>query len=642
MTRIGRQESTEMLIAGLAAVVAMAMAMAPALACGVAKPTQGSLPDGGGDVSAAVPQQLLILHTNDLHSHLMGHSPEVDYTPATVNDDLTVGGVARLATAIGAAKTAAVASATPILLLDAGDFMMGTLFELLAKQATPELKLMQTLGYDATTIGNHELDWTPAGLAAILQAAATANVHVPIVASNLSFSATDPADDALKALADAGAIQSKLVKTVGTLKVGFFGLLGADAVQVTPQAAPLSFEGIKTAAARMVTELRETDKVDLVIALSHSGIFADGTGEDADLAAAVAGIDVIISGHTHDKLTAPKIVTNTNSGGKTIIVTAGAYGENLGELRLSVTPAAVAGGSPTVVVNGYTLLAIDDKIAGDTTTQAAVDAYIGGVNQALATSSTLTYKQVVAETGADLALPAYAEAPVGNLVTDAYRAVVGALQPSDPPVIAVEGNGQLRSPIVKGKTGAVWAADLFRVTPIGIGPNMVPGFPLVTFYLNAADIRAGLELGAAGPSVPDQYFLQVSGLKAEYDMSKQIFGRVSSLTLVTAGGDVALDPTNLTTCYKVVTTNYVAGLLGVVKTFTGNLLQVTAKDSDCLTPVDPTTRYVDADPTTATVDELKQWQAVLKYVSGLPDTDGDQIPNIPATYTAAQGRIVTR
>ena len=124
---------------------------------------------------------------------------------------------------------------------------------------------------------------------------------------------------------------------MGGLKVGFFGLMGANAVQVTPQVAPLSFDPIDVAAERMVKELRETDKVDLVIALSHSGIDHNGQGEDAVLAAKVPGIDVIISGHTHDTLAAPARVGNT------IIVTAGAYTAYLGELALTVTPSGDAG-----------------------------------------------------------------------------------------------------------------------------------------------------------------------------------------------------------------------------------------------------------------------------------------------------------
>jgi 5'-nucleotidase len=542
--------------------------------------------------------------------------------------------MARLATAIGTAKASAMAAATPVLLLDAGDFMMGTPFEFLATTASPELAMMHALGYDATTIGNHELDWTPHGLAGILSAAVTNNAAVPVLSSNMNFSATDPADDELAALAGAGVIQPKLVKMVGGLKAGFFGLIGANAVQVTPQAAPLTFDPIAVAAARMVKELRETDQVDLVIALSHSGIDHTGQGEDAALAAQVPGIDVIISGHTHETLAQPAQV------GSTLIVTAGAYTAYLGELALTVTPSGTPGAPPvSVTVDSYTLLNIDDMIPGDPTTQAGVDQYIAGLDTALAPEG-LAYKAVVATTPADLPLPARGEAPVGNLVTDAYLGITRAVQQTEPPVIAVDANGALRAPIIAGKTGKVWFADLFRVTPLGIGPDQIPGYSLVTFYLNARDIRNGLELGGAPEVVPNDFFLQISGLKVAYDMTKPLFGRVASLALAPSGGaEQPLDLNDTTTCYKVVTTNYVAGLLGAVQVLTDNLLEVTAKDSDCLTPVDPTLRFVDADPTTAAVEELKHWQAVLKYVSKLPDVDGDGIPDIPAAYAAPQGRI---
>src|SRR5262249_9503615 len=143
-------------------------------------------------------------------------------------------------------------------------------------------------------------------------------------------------------------------------------------VSVTPTAAPLTFEDIATAAARVVKDLRDNDKVDVVIALSHSGINSSGVGEDQVLATKVPDIDVIVSGHTHDVLTAPVKV------GKTLIVTAGAYGEHLGQLELSATP-----GTPGVSLDKYTLVDIDDKTMGNATTQAGIDAYIAGLDTAL-------------------------------------------------------------------------------------------------------------------------------------------------------------------------------------------------------------------------------------------------------------------
>ena len=572
-------------------------------------------------------QSLVILHTNDIHSHLNGHSPEADYTPETTGDDATVGGLARLATAVADARRSAAAKGQPVLLLDAGDFMMGSLFELLGTTAAGELHVMQMLGYDATTIGNHELDWGPAGLAAILKAAASVGANVPIVASNMNFADGDAGDDALSQIAASGAIQHKLIKTVGNIKVGIFGLLGQDAADVTPQKAPLTFDAIAPAATAMVAELRNVDKVDLVIVLSHSGIDSNGAGEDAALAAAVPGIDVIVSGHSHAKLAAPVRI------GQTVIVTAGAYGENLGELRLTVTKASTPGDPATVAVDGYDLVPIDDHLAGDSFIQDVIGGLVLGVDTALAPAN-LRYAEVVAQTAVDIPFPSLAEAPIGNLVTDAYRAVSASLQPTDPPVIAIEGNGQIRADIVKGQTGQIWLADLFQVVPTGIGPDAQPGYGLVTFYLNAKDIASGFELDAAPEFIGNDFFLQVSGLGVGIDSSRPAFARVTDLSLVTPTGTVTLDPADTATCYKVVTTNFVAGLLGAVSAKTGGMLQVVAKDADCATPFDPTIRFVDADPTTDGVQELKNWQALLGYVSGLGD--------VPAAYGAPQGRIVAR
>src|SRR4051812_7093216 len=381
---------------GLALGIAFGLATA---GCGSDEPA--APPSGGSGTT----QKVLILHTNDLHSYLNGFAPEQDYTPLTKGNDATRGGVSRLAAAIASERASAASAHEPVLLLDAGDFMMGTLFELLGTTQAPELTFLQDLGYDATTLGNHEFDWTSAGLAAILSAAGAKGGKGPIVASNLQFSADDAGDDALEAVASAGMIQPKLVKTVGKLKVGFFGLLGSDAATVTPQAAPVTFEAIADAANRMVTELRETDHVDLVVALSHSGIHADGTGEDAKLAMDAPGIDLIVSGHTHDSLSQPAQV------GSTWIVTAGSYGRFLGELSLSVTPATKAGETATLSIDDYTLRDINDSVAGDAATQTKVDAYVDGIDVALAGAG-LASRDVVATTETDLPLPTYAEAPI--------------------------------------------------------------------------------------------------------------------------------------------------------------------------------------------------------------------------------------
>jgi len=118
-------------------------------------------------IGAADGKMLTIVHSNDLHSHLLGFSPNIDYTPAETGDDKTVGGWARLATVIRDVKQN---RTNPVLVVDSGDFLMGSLFHMLSREEAFELRLMKVMGYDVITLGNHEFDLKPAGLARILTA----------------------------------------------------------------------------------------------------------------------------------------------------------------------------------------------------------------------------------------------------------------------------------------------------------------------------------------------------------------------------------------------------------------------------------------------------------------------------------------
>ena len=105
-----------------------------------------------------------ILHTNDMHSSLVGMGPASDYTPFGLGDDNTRGGFARLAGLIAKRKEARTGQG-PVLVLDAGDYSMGTAFGAATRETGGELQLMFQMGYDATTFGNHDFDLGPEGLA---------------------------------------------------------------------------------------------------------------------------------------------------------------------------------------------------------------------------------------------------------------------------------------------------------------------------------------------------------------------------------------------------------------------------------------------------------------------------------------------
>jgi 5'-nucleotidase/UDP-sugar diphosphatase len=169
-----------------------------------------------------------ILHTNDLHSNLIGMAPASDYSPFTLNDDGTRGGFARLATLIEQRK-AARAGQGPVLILDGGDYSMGTAFGAAIRETGGELQLLSRMGCDATTFGNHDFDLGPDGTAQAIAVAAKAG-HVPaVVVSNTDFSGDDPSFAGLQRLAKDGVVRRYFVLERGGIRFGLFGLLGKEA-----------------------------------------------------------------------------------------------------------------------------------------------------------------------------------------------------------------------------------------------------------------------------------------------------------------------------------------------------------------------------------------------------------------------------
>ena len=243
-----------------------------------------------GALSAALDgkRTFTILHTNDMHSAFIGMGPAADYSPFTLNDDTTRGGYARMGALIAKRKEARKGQG-PVLVLDAGDYSMGTAFAAASREIGGELQLMSRMGYDATTFGNHETDLGPDGLGKAISVAARAG-HVPaVLASNSDFSKDDATLTDLQRLAKEGVIRRHLVIERGGIRFGLFGVLGKEAQIYTSGGAVTFADPIETAK-EMVKVLRETEKVDVVIALSHGGVTKgkDGRyteGEDVEPAA---------------------------------------------------------------------------------------------------------------------------------------------------------------------------------------------------------------------------------------------------------------------------------------------------------------------------------------------------------------------
>ncbi len=586
---------------------------------------------------------LTLIHTNDMHSHLLGLPSNLEYSPLKTGDDPTVGGWARIASLIQSEKAK---RSNPSLVLDAGDFLMGSLFHLISREEAVELRLMKEMGYDVITLGNHEFDLMPSGLARIITTAQQRGGLPEIVFSNAIFHPDSPEDDAFEDLFKKGWIKPFLVKEVQGIRIGLFGILGKDAAEVSPFARPLKFKNPIETAREMVKHLRENERANLVICLSHSGLNEKKSrSEDELLAKEVSGIDVIVSGHTHTKLVKPLVVNHT------IIVQAYAHGRNVGILDLTYK-------NGQVKLKDYALIDVDDRIPGDETLQKKIESYIRIIDRTILKNLGLSFYQRIAKTDFDLKLMPE-ESNLGNLIADSIRWAINRVDydrkdPSTKVVVALESNGVIRDDLLKGKTGDVAVCDLFRTVPLGFSRgDESMGYPLITCYLYGHEIKKILEVVTSiRPIKGNKFFLQVSGVKFKYNPNRMLFDRVTEVAIGSEEeGYLPLDYSESNkTLYRVAANLYNATFLNFVGRFTYRLLEIVPKDRnghpivsgkpggnpfDLLLPL-----RVDADKEKPGIQELKQWIALMDYVRSFPDRDGDGIPEIPEKYKARLGRIV--
>ncbi|HJN75899.1 MAG TPA: bifunctional UDP-sugar hydrolase/5'-nucleotidase [Myxococcota bacterium] len=555
-----------------------------------------------GSVLAA--ERVTILHTNDWQSRLLG-TPNQTYSPETVGDDDSLGGVARIAT-LATERRAAIDG--PVLLVDAGDITMGSLFHLVSRETGGELELMAMLDYTAVTLGNHDFDFRPQGLADMIGAAGAVP---PIVASNLVLDPNHPGDDGLEALVEQGVLVDRLIVEEEGLVVGFIGLLGKDATEVMGQAEPVTSADQVETTTRLARVLRE-EGADLVVVLSHSGIELqeDGTwgDEDVELLRAVPGVDVLVSGHSHTALETVVMVDGRP------LVAAGANTQFLGELSLERS------GDSWVVLD-YELHSIDDQILGDPEVTAKVEELQEAVSERLAPAR---FDDLVAEVDHPLG-KAEDEHELANIVTDAYRLATGA-------DLGMTGNGTIRAELAPGP---LQRSDLFLVDPLGIGSlDDSPGYALVVAWFTGDDIQDVLDfLLIAHLTKGSSYVPRISGAEIFVNPRRIPLDQIDEV--VFADGST-LDDEEL---YGVAMTSYVATFMPLVADMTKGLLAPQMRGADGA-PVDVAELY-DNDPTTPDIQELKAWRALADHVATIPDLDADGLPDLPPRGVASN-RFVER
>jgi 5'-nucleotidase/UDP-sugar diphosphatase len=457
-----------------------------------------------------------ILHLNDTHSNLAPIGPRDSSLIGSL------GGIARAATLIGMERMAD----PKALLLHAGDFSVGDLFYNKYFGAV-ELQILATLGCNAITLGNHEFDLTPSTLLAVLDNAFS-GAGFPVLCANINLE--DPAVQPLKRY-----VTPYTIRQVGNVKVGIFGLTTPE-TNLISQPAPAVIDTPFLPAAAMVDTLM-TEGCNVIVCLSHLGFSLDKM-----IAETIPGINVIVGGHDHFAFEEARPVQNP-SGDTTWIVQANAFYLDLGKVRLTVSAGKVR-------LLDYMLIPITEAIPEEPSVKASVDWMIGDIESVYGpvyTAKIADVNSFFKEVADSLTSGGPHDTPIGNLVTDAFRATTGTQ-------IAMEVGGSTAEPLYPGP---IVAADAFRV--VGYGYNTVNGlgYRLVTFEIAGAALYAGLEFGLSNIEQDDEFLVQVSGMKYSYRPTLPAFARVTS---VEVGGA----PLDLQAMYTVTANEFVPMFLNLL------------------------------------------------------------------------------
>ena len=458
---------------------------------------------------AAAEYKLTILHTNDFHARF---EPISKYDSGCREGDNAegkcFGGSARLVTALEDARE----RADNAILVDGGDQFQGSLFYTYYKGKVAA-EMMNKLGYDGMTVGNHEFDDGPEVLRGFMDA-----VEFPVLMSNADVSA-EPA------LAD--VLQKSTVIERGGEKIGLIGLTPEDTHDLASPGANISFSDPVAAVQAEVDRLTEMG-VNKIIVLSHSGYKVDQI-----VAAETTGVDVIVGGHSNTYLSNtsedavgpyPTMVTDV------ALVQAYAYGKFLGELTVTFDEAGTvtkAAGEPLIM---------DGNVAEDSDTLAR----IAELAQPLDEIRNKVVAEAASAVEGDRTICRIQECEMGNLVADAMLDRV-----KDQGVtIAIANSGGIRASL---EPGAVTMGEVLTVLPF---QNT-----LSTFEITGADLVAALENGVSQVEEVKGRFPQVAGLKFSWDGTVAANeGRVQEVQVASDAGFVPLDPAKT---YRVVTNDYV-------------------------------------------------------------------------------------
>ena len=567
-------------------------------------------------------KELDIVFTHDLHSHLDSFYLEEN------GEEKEVGGFAGIMTYLKKKRV----ESENMLYVDGGDFSMGTLYQTVYESQASELRMLGFLGADVTTFGNHEFDYRTGGLSNMLTTAINSGDKLPaLVLCNVDWEATLKGKNAengelLQDVFQKYGIKPYVVLQKGEVKIAVIGVFGKDALACAPTCA-LSFKEPIEAVKETVQEIQSKEEVDMIVCVSHSGTWEDESkSEDELLAKAIPELDLIISGHTHSILEKPII------HGNTVIASSGEYGARVGSLKM------VQKEDERWELRDYELILIDDTYPADKDTKEKIATLGENIDSEYLAQFGYSKNQVLTHnpwqfTKINGLGSVLKEETLGNLLADSYLYVVNTniKEGETPAVVAVVPNGCIRDTFHKDKD--VTVSDAFQTLSLGIGPDGVPGYPLVSIYLTGEELKTLAEVDASVSPMMITAQLYTSGMTYTLNPNRLILNRVTDVDLQDMTGKTQdLQDDKL---YRVVADLYSGQMLGAVSGQSFGILSVTPKDAEGNEiPVERLEDYI----VYRNEQELKAWVCVADYLDSFEKINGKSV--IPEYYSTTHNRKI--
>lgn len=563
-----------------------------------------------------------VVFTHDLHSHLESFYQEED------GEEKSVGGFARMMTYLKKQRS----EKGELLFVDGGDFSMGTLYQTVYETQAAELRMLGYLGADVTTLGNHEFDYRSRGLANMLTAAKDSGEEIPpLVLCNVDWEATlqgekkEEGELLWQAFEDYGVRPYIMLEKNG-VNIAVIGVFGKDALACAPTCT-LAFRDPVDAVKETVKTIQEQEQADMIVCVSHSGTWEDEKkSEDELLAKAVPQLDLIISGHTHTVLKEPIV------HGETVIVSTGEYGARMGSLRMEQKE------NGRWELLDYELILLDESWESDEDTAEKIEELGESIDQEYLAQFGYTKDQVLTHNPWEFTEinglgQILQEETLGNLLADSYLYAVNNSDTGDdtPAAIAVVPSGCIRDTFHKGQD--ITVADAFQTLSLGIGPDGIPGYPLVSVYFTGEELKTMAEVDASISPIMTTAQLYTSGMTYTVNPSRLILNRVTDVDLQDMSGKIEdLEDDRL---YRLVSDLYTGQMLGMVPEQSFGILSVVPRDAEGneIPPEKLEDHIIHVDGR-----ELKAWVCVAQYLDSFEKEQG--VSEIPDYYSTTHNRKV--